>query len=337
MALVPANLWLLLVLLPLAGVFWLARRAEERDRAALGDPGLIASLLSMQPARQRRIRIVLQLSAVGLIIVALARPVWGSGDETLKRSGLQVLILLDGSRSMAAQDVRPSRIDASKRMVLALLDRLEGNQVGMLMFGSSSYVQFPLTSDLAAARSLVEPINPRGLSLGGTDVEEVITEGLRSFPIGQIEGRTMILITDGGDSDEQSDGEAVAAAREAAKMGLTIHTIGMATEAGGQIPIYDDLGNISYVEDQGQRVISKLNRPLLEQIASATGGTYFDGSTLDLNQLQTALDQSAPVDLTDQTRRVYSERFYIFAGLAFILLVADVFVGRLEQRKVVAA
>lgn len=147
----------------------------------------------------------------------------------------------------------------------------------------------------------------------------------------------MILITDGGDSDPQADGEAVAAAREAAKMGLTIHTIGMATEAGGQIPVYDDLGNISYVEDQGQRVISKLNQPLLEQIASATGGTYFDGSSLDLDKLQTALEQSAPVDMADQTRRIYSERFYLFAGLAFILLVLDVYVGRLDQGKVATA
>lgn len=335
MAAQPENLLLLLLLLPLAGLFWLAWRAERRDRRLLGDETLVGTLLHTTTRRLRVLRAGLQLVAIGLIVVALARPRWGMGEETIKRSGLQVMILLDGSTSMAVQDIRPSRIEASKQLVIDLLDNLSGNQIGMLMFGSTSYVQFPLTSDVAAARSLVTPIDTGSLSLGGTNIGAVLTDGIRSFPLGQIEGRTIILITDGemtdreGNPDQQREQEAIAAAREAAKAGLTIHTVGMATTEGGPIPTYSDLGEPGFVEtSSGTRVQSKLNEPLLEQIASATGGTYFSGANLDVAGLLRVLEQSTPVDLADQTRRLQTERFYVFAGLALVLLVADVLIGR---------
>ncbi len=335
MAAQPENLLLLLILLPLAGLFWMAWRAERRDRRLIGDEALVGSLLQINPRRMRYIRAGLQLAAIGLIVVALARPRWGAGEETVKRSGLQVLLVLDGSTSMAVQDIRPSRIEASKKLVLDLLDQLEGNQIGMLMFGSTSYVQFPLTSDVAAARSLVSPIDTRSLTLGGTNIAAVIEDALRSFPLGQIEGRTIVLISDGEMTDSEgnpSDEKALAAvvaAREAAKVGLTIHTIGMATTEGGPIPIFSDLGEPEFVKtNSGNRVQSKLNEPLLQQIASATGGTYFAGTNLDVPTLIRVLEQSAPVDLADQTRRLQTERFYVFAGLALALLVADALLGR---------
>jgi Ca-activated chloride channel homolog len=335
MAAQPENLLLLLILLPLAGLFWMAWRAERRDRRLIGDETLVGTLLHTTTRRMRYLRAGLQLAAIALIVVALARPRWGSGEETVKRSGLQVLLLLDGSTSMAVQDVRPSRIEASKKLVLDLLDQLEGNQIGMLMFGSTSYVQFPLTSDVAAARSLVAPINTRSLTLGGTNIAAVIEDALRSFPLGQIEGRTIVLISDGemtdseGNPSDEKAQAAVAAAREAAKAGLTIHTIGMATTEGGPIPIYSDLGEPEFVKtSNGNRVESKLNEPLLEQIASATGGTYFAGSDINVGTLIRVLEQSAPVDLADQTRRMQTERFYVFAGLALVLLVTDALLGR---------
>jgi Ca-activated chloride channel family protein len=333
----PEYLLLLLILLPIAGLFWWARRAEQRDRRLLGDETLVGTLLHTTTRRYRLLRMGLQMGAIAMIIVALARPTWGMGEESVKRTGLQIMIVLDGSTSMAAEDVRPSRIEASKKLVLSLLDRLEGNQIGMMMFGATSYVQFPLTTDVAAARSLVAPINVRSLTLGGTNIAAAIEDAQRSFPLGQIEGRTMILITDGeqpGSSDEikaQRDAEAIAAASEAAKVGLTIHTIGMGSADGAPIPVYNDLGVPSYIEENGQQVQSKLNAPLLEQIASATGGTYFDGENLDLTKLERALEQSAPVDISDQTRRTQTERFYLFAGLALILLVSDVLVGRRRE------
>ncbi|MBA3469329.1 MAG: VWA domain-containing protein [Herpetosiphonaceae bacterium] len=335
MAAQPENLFLLLILLPLAGLFWRAWRAERSDRRLIGDETLVGTLLHTSTTRTRYLRAGLQLAAIGLIAVALARPRWGAGEETVKRSGLQVLLLLDGSTSMAVQDIRPSRIEASKKLVIDLLERLEGNQLGMLMFGSTSYVQFPLTSDVAAARSLVAPIDTRSLTLGGTNIAAVIEDALRSFPLGQIEGRTIVLITDGemtdsdGNPSDEKAQEAVAAAREAAKVGLTIHTVGMATTAGGPIPIYSDLGEPEFIKtSNGTRVQSKLNEPLLEQIASATGGTYFAGTSIDVATLIRVLEQSAPVDLADQTRRMQTERFYLFAGLALVLLVADVLLGR---------
>ncbi len=328
----PENLLLLFLLFPLAGLFWWAWQADRRDRQALGDDRLISALLRSVTRRFRWTRAILQIGAFALIVIALSRPAWGQGDETLKRSGLQILILQDGSRSMAAQDIPPSRIEASKNVILELLERMQGNQIGMLMFGSTSYVQFPLTTDVIAAQSLVKPISAQNLSLGGTDLAGVIVDGQRSFALGQIEGRTMILISDGGDPDPERDAEAIAAAREASKVGLTIYTIGMATDAGAPIPQYDGDGfNSGYIEKDGQRVESKLNRPVLEQIASATGGLYFDGNKLNLDQLQEQLERSAPVSLEDQTRRVRTERFYLFAGTALLLLLADAFLGRQQK------
>ncbi|HEY1011921.1 MAG TPA: VWA domain-containing protein [Herpetosiphonaceae bacterium] len=325
----PQNLLLLLALFPLAAMFWFAWRASQRDRAALGDETLVGTLLHSSTRRLYAMRVGLGLLAVGLIVIALSRPRWGESDEVVSRSGLQIMILLDGSTSMNTEDVRPSRLEASKAAVLTMLEQLEGNQIGMVMFGKTSYVQFPLTTDLAAAATLVRPISTRNTALGSTDLASAIRDGKAAFPIGQVEGRTMVLITDGGDPDPQADGEAVAAAREAAAAGLTIYTVGAGTTDGGPIPIYDDFGSRTFVEDDsGQQVETKLNEALLEQIASATGGDYVRVDDFDIERFQQSLQRLAPVDLNDQTRRRASERFYVFAGLALLVLVADVLLAR---------
>ena len=328
----PIYLWFLLGLPVLWGLFWYAWRRSDKAFELLGDHALVSSLVQRLSRRKQTIRAVLMIGACAMLIIALSRPRWGMGEERVQRKGLQIMMLMDGSTSMAAQDVRPSRIEVAKEVVVDLLERLEGDQVGMMMFGATSYVQFPLTTDLAAARTLVEPLNPRSLTLGSTDIAAAIDDALRTFPLGQIEGRTLVIISDGGDPDPERDAEALAMAREAAKAGLTIHTIGVGTTAGAPIPLYDQVGEISYVEENGQRVQSQLNQPLLEQVASATGGIYFDAQELDIQKFVQALNTTAPVDLEAQlNRRTETERFYIFVSLALILLVSDILVS---QRRV---
>ena len=328
----PIYLWFLLGLPVLWGLFWYAWRRSDKAFELLGDHALVSSLVQRLSRRKQTIRAVLMIGACAMLIIALSRPRWGMGEERVQRKGLQIMMLMDGSTSMAAQDLRPSRIEVAKEVVVDLLERLEGDQVGMMMFGATSYVQFPLTTDLAAARTLVEPLNPRSLTLGSTDIAAAIDDALRTFPLGQIEGRTLVIISDGGDPDPERDADALAMAREAAKAGLTIHTIGVGTTTGAPIPLYDQVGEISYVEENGQRVQSQLNQPLLEQVASATGGIYFDAQELDIQKFVQALNTTAPVDLEAQlNRRTETERFYIFVSLALILLVSDILVS---QRRV---
>ncbi|GIV97378.1 MAG: hypothetical protein KatS3mg057_2035 [Herpetosiphonaceae bacterium] len=329
----PGALLLVVLLLPLGALIWLSWRVEQQDRSALGDSRLIGPLLRAPAGRRRLLRTALLFTALLLIIVAMARPTFGSADEKLRRKGLQVMIVLDGSRSMAVEDVYPNRFDAAKNLILQLFDDLDGSQFGMVIFGRTSYVQFPLTSDLEAARNLVAPLSVDTINSPGSNIAVALEDALRSFVPGQTSGRVILLISDGGDPEQDDPpGSAVQAARKVAAAGIQIHTIGVGTPSGGRIPYDDQSGMRSYMQDDsGREVVSRLNEQLLGQIASVSGGSYFRASNLSLNSLAAALERGAPVDLTDQRFRAREDRFQLVILAALLLLVFEyLLLGRRE-------
>jgi Ca-activated chloride channel homolog len=321
----PEYLLLLLLLVPLAVLLWISADMAKKDRRALGDARLIRSLLRAPGSRSYKIRSLLLLGTVTMLIISMARPRIGRTQDELRTRGLQIMVIFDGSRSMAVQDVQPNRFEVAKRVVLRLFQDLEGSEMGMLIFGEASQVHFPLTSDMAAARALVEPLSVEALNFPGSNLQRAIEDAQRSFLPGQTRGRIILILSDGGDPEQDRDNAALEQARKAAAAGIRIYAVGAGTLEGDRVPYRDERGRRAFKVDpvSGEEVISTLNKDLLDQLATTTGGRYFDAADLDSGELVDALSDNAVVDITDQSRQTEIERFQVLIVLALLLLAAE--------------
>lgn len=265
-------LWLLLVIPPLlAGFFWWAWRERQRLMAQFIEARLLPSLISgVSPTRQKG-RYVLITAAVALLLIALARPQWGFTWEESKQKGLDVVVAIDTSKSMLAEDITPNRLTRAKLAALDLMQQAKSDRLGLVAFAGGAFLQCPLTIDDNAFRQSVEALDVNIIPQGGTAVAEAITTALTAFQEGD-NFKVLVLFTDGGDNDEN----AVAAAEAAAKEGMKIFTIGIGTAEGELLRIKDAKGRTDYIRDaDGNVVKSRLNEGLLQQIAGATEGGFY--------------------------------------------------------------
>ena len=215
-----------LALLPALGVFvwWtLARRALAINR--IGDPALVRRLSLGAGRRLRSLRLALWLLGVALLIIALARPQWGSDIQLVEQAGVQVMVALDISRSMLAQDLKPSRLDRAKLEISDLSSRLEGDEIGIVLFSGASFIQFPLTSDHATARTYLNNASPNSISRQGTVIAEAIDTAMTGFSAEREHQKIIVIVTDG----ENHEGDPIAAAMRAAAEGAVIFTVGFGT------------------------------------------------------------------------------------------------------------
>jgi Ca-activated chloride channel family protein len=328
------NYLYLLTCAPLAALLlaWAARR-KRADVARLGTPDLIAILgASASPAR-RRWKTVLWFVALVALVVALARPRWGTEVQVTVQRGVQVMVALDVSESMLAQDIKPNRLARAKLTVEELMDRLGGNEVGLTLFSGAAFVQSPLTGDLNTTRSFLNAAGPGSISRPGTALQEALRVALEGFPERIAGDRTILLLTDG----EGHEGDVLAAAREAAEAGVTIYAIGFGSPQGEPIPLWDQNGDLAgYKKDaQGNTVLSRLDETTLQQIVNATGGLYFRASAAG-QEISAITDAIAALDtgeLESQFRTQGVERFEWFAGLALLALTAEFLIGDRVKRK----
>jgi Ca-activated chloride channel family protein len=309
-------LWLAVLL-----IFLSKRKQAALNR--LGTPQLIAKLSATVNRLGRRWQIALWFLALALVIVALARPRWGSQVEYIERRGVEIMIALDVSQSMLAEDLKPNRLARAKLEISELMDRLEGNEVGLVVFAGAAYIQFPLTSDFSTARFFLEAAHPGMISRPSTNLADAIEAAMSGFNEERASQKVIILLTD-GEANEFTD-EVLPMAQEAAEQGMIIYAIGFGSPEGEPIPEYDNLGNLTgYKKDrQGETVLTYLDETTLEQIALTTGGQYFraaaDGREVGfladvISQLQTS-----ELESRFETRGV--ERFQWFLGLAILALV----------------
>jgi Ca-activated chloride channel family protein len=328
-----------LFLLPLAFLFLrLAQRRRELDLARLGNPILVQRLSSTVNWRGRRWQDALWLVVLAALLVALARPQWGSVTEMVQQEGIEVMVALDVSTSMLAQDVKPDRLSRAKMEISDLMDQLGGDQIGLVAFSGASYVQVPLTSDYVTARTFLDNARPGVISRPGTAIADAIQTAMRGFNMNRSSQKAIVLITDG----EDHEGDAVAMAQTAADQGIRIYTIGFGSPEGEPIPEYDSQGAAAgYKTDQnGEVVLSRLDEPTLQQIAEVGNGQYYrataTGSELEallgeLNTLQTA-EMASVVNV----RRIERFQFFLLVGLAALIaaeLIPDRVV-RSARRKV---
>lgn len=313
--------WVLVPLLALVLLWAQARR--RRAVSAFAGTALAEKLTrGISPVR-RGIKGVLVLAAVFFLVAACARPRWGTRLEEVHRKGLDLVVGLDVSNSMLAEDIQPNRLLRAKLAIAGLIERLQGDQIGLVAFAGAAFLQCPLTVDYSAARMLLESMGPDLIPVGGTALGECIKVAQQAFTSKELRYRVLILITDG----EDTTGNPVAAAKEAAKQGIRIYTIGVGRTDGQPIPVKDAQGQVTeYRKDKrGEVVRSKLDVENLRQIANASGGRFYQ-ATLEQNELEAILNDIQGLErreLKARTTAHLEDRFQIFVLLALICLVIE--------------
>jgi Ca-activated chloride channel family protein len=311
----------------------LLSRRQKGVIARLGTPVLIKKLSATVNWRGRTWQMRLWFVALIFLIFALARPQWGSQVEYIERRGVEIMVVLDISESMLAEDFKPNRLARAKLEINELLDRLEGNEVGLVLFSGAAFVQFPLTSDFTTARMFLDSADPELISRPGTAIAKAIEIATAGFNEDRATQKVMVLLTDG----ENHEGDAMAAAQKAAEEGVLIYSIGFGSPDGEPIPQYDRLGNlIDYKRDrQGELVLTSLDELSLQQIALLTDGRYFravaDGREVGFLADEISELQTSELESRFETRGV--ERFQWFLFVAVIaLIIMELIPDRIRQK-----
>jgi Ca-activated chloride channel family protein len=319
MTLVEVLAWIGLPLLVLFFV-WAARRRRVLLERFAG-PEMAPRLTRSVSYRKRRWKRVLLLTAVALCLLALARPQWGMREQWMQLRGLDVLVAIDTSRSMDAEDIQPSRLIRAKEAIRTLLGKLRGDRVGLIAFAGSAYVQCPPTIDYSAVQMFLDAIDTELIGDPGTDLEKPIRLAMESFDRQELRYKVLILMTDG----EGHTGDPLAAAKEAAEQGIVIYTVGFGSPSGGPVPERDETGKVvGYKKDRrGKLVTSKLDEETLRKIALATGGKYFPATTEE-DELDLIQEEISGMERRRIESRLFSQRedYYQPFLLAAVLLLA---------------
>lgn len=324
----------LLAGLPALGVFvWWALSRRRRAVGRIGDPALVQRLSRAAGRRVRTIRLVLWFLGVALLIVALARPQWGSDIQIVDQAGVQVMVVLDISRSMLAEDLKPNRLDRAKLEISDLISRLEGDEVGIVLFSGASFVQFPLTSDHSTAKTYLNQASPNAISRQGTVIAEAIDTALSAFSKEREHRKIILIMTDG----ESHEGDAITAAKQATTEGAVIFTVGFGSPEGSPVPDFDEHGSIigKRQDAEGRVVVSRMDDIALQQIAESGGGRYFraaePGAMAALaDEIQSFEDRSLQSEFNQ--RRVERFQLFLLAGL-LCLALAELLADRLFLRE----
>ena len=275
----------------------------------------------VSPKRQH-LKFWLLFGAITMVIFIIAGPQFGSKLETVKRQGVEVMIALDISNSMLAQDVQPSRLEKAKRLVAQLVDKMENDKVGMIVFAGDAFTQLPITSDYISAKMFLESINPSLISKQGTAIGAAINLATRSFTPQEGVGRAVIVITDG----ENHEGGAVEAAKAAAEKGIQVSVLGVGMPDGAPIPVE---GTNDFRRDRdGNVVVTRLNEQMCQEIAQAGDGIYVrvDNSNAAQKVIAQEINKMAKADVETQVYTEFNEQFQAVAWIILLLLLAEMLI-----------
>lgn len=319
----PALLGLLALPAVLGLLTVAAFRWKRNVSARLGDPAVVRRLVDPRTGRYQRGKTVLRLLAAVFLVLALAGPRWGALFQEIQRRGIDVVIAVDVSASMLAEDVKPNRLTQAKRELTLLIDGLEGDRVGLVAFAGGAFLQCPLTLDYGAARTLLDLIGPDLIPRPGTDLAAALRQALDAFPRGLRKYKAVVLLTDG----EDHSGALEAAVSRASEEGVRIFPIGFGSPQGEIIPLRDESGSLSgYKKDKdGQTVVSKLDEKALRAMAEKTGGTYFPASQgeIEVSRLLTAFRQMEKRSLESRVYGQLENRYRWPLWIAFGLLLLE--------------
>ena len=322
-----------LMALPLFILFFLFLLRWKRK--ALGNLGNKATVSKMIPevSFSRPIwKFVLFMLAYASLIVGLANPQIGTKIEEGKKSGSDLMILLDVSNSMMAGDLAPNRLENAKRAVSQLIDNLHNDRIGIIIFAGEAYVQLPITTDYAAAKLFLNNINPGIVPTQGTAIGAAIDMGMKSFNFVNGTSKAMILMTDG----ENHEDDAIAAAKNAVSKDVSVHVIGLGLPEGAPIPIYRNGSPVGFHTDEaGKTVMSKLNEEMCKEIASAGDGSYVRATNANsgLNIVRDQIDKMQKKTYDSKVFKNYEDRFQFFIGFSILLLLLEFFISNRKNLK----
>lgn len=318
----PAYLYLLL-LLPLLAVFYLySNYRRRRAIRRFGDPALMEQLMPDVSKYRPNVKFWLIFTSIGLFAILLARPQFGSKLETVKRKGVEVMIALDISNSMLAQDVQPSRLEKAKRLISKLVDGMENDKVGMIVFAGDAFTQLPITSDYISAKMFLESITPSLISKQGTAIGAAINLAARSFTPQEGVGRAIVVITDG----ENHEGGAVEAAKEAAQKNIQVNVLGVGLPDGAPIPI--EGSNDFRRDNEGNVIVTRLNEAMCQEIAKDGKGIYVrvDNSNSAQKAIIQEINKMAKSDVESKVYSDYDEQFQAIAWIILFLLLVEMLI-----------
>jgi Ca-activated chloride channel homolog len=329
----PVFLYLLLLLPVLILLYIINELRKRKALKRLGDVTLVSSLVPEMSTVRPAIKFILQLIAVSAGIIMLSRPQFGSKIEDVKKQGVEVIIALDVSNSMLAEDIQPDRLTRAKQAISRLVDNLDNDKIGLIIFAGDAYIQIPVTTDYISAKMFLSSINPNMVPKQGTAIGAAIDLGIRSFSPGEGKSKAMIIITDG----ENHEDDPVKAAEEASKAGIVIHTLGIGSTEGVPIPMINN-GKRDYLKDaDGNTVVTKLDEEILKKIALSTNGNYVraSNSNIGLDEIFNGIKKMKKQDLESTMYTEYNDQFQIFAAIALFLLLGDFIIMERKNRRLV--
>jgi Mg-chelatase subunit ChlD len=309
------------VFLVLFSVWVMKRRSSLMERFA--EKKMLEGIALNYSLARKILKMALTGLAFLLCIFALARPQWGFEWQEVKRTGLDILIGIDVSKSMLARDMRPTRLERAKYAVKDLIRKLNGDRVGLIAFAGTSFLQCPLTIDYNGFLLTLDDLNTDTIPRAGTSISSAIKEAINILKGADKKFKIFVLITDG----EELEGDAIQAANEAAQAGIRIYCVGVGTAEGELIPSIDEQGERGYLADRaGQVIKTRLNEDLLKKIAVSTGGNYVRATPSDFGLMllyDKSISKLEKRDIEAKMKKHYKERYQIFLGIAVAFLLLE--------------
>jgi len=324
-------LYLLIGLAPLIGLFILFMYWRKKALSRFGENSLIAKLMPAKPRYKHLIKFILLAVAYVLIVFGLANPQLGTKFEKVKRQGVDIIVAIDVSKSMLADDVKPNRLERSVQLVSKLIDKLSSDRVGMIVFAGNAYLQMPVTVDYSAAKLFLKTVNTNTVPTQGTAIGDAIRLSMEAFKADEKKFKTLIIISDG----ENHEGDALKAVDEAVESGVIVHAIGVGSPKGAPIPVKQNGVQVDYKRDKsGNIVLSKLNETMMQQLAAKGNGSYFRLTTGsdELEGIFNAIATMEKKDFEEQVVTDYDDHFQYFIMAAFLLLILEFFIA--EKRSI---
>lgn len=320
----PKLLYLLAIIPVIIFFFWLSVRRKKALLKEFGNQSVVKELMPDYSSNRPVVKLIFLLLAVAFFILGLVGPEFGSKLEKKKHRGVEIIIALDVSNSMLAEDIQPSRLERAKQAISKLVDNLQSDRIGLIVFAGEAFTQLPITSDYISAKMFLSNISTNSVPVQGTAIGAAINLAARSFTPDYKGDKAVILITDG----ENHEDDALGAAKAAAEKGITVYTIGMGLPEGAPIPVSGG-GQKNYLKDgQGNVVISKLDEGMLSQIASAGNGLYIRANNTQMG-LNTVFDKIKKMSKAEFESKIYAEyesQFQWPIGIALLLLIFEMFI-----------
>jgi len=329
-------IYVLLILLPLLiafywFVFGMKRKAKER----FGNLDLIEKLSLSVSQKKQRWKVTLILLGTFFLLFSLARPQLGTKLTLMKREGVDIVIAMDVSISMMAEDIKPNRLEKAKQEVNGLISRMRGDRVGLVAFAGVPFIQCPLTLDYSAAKMFLDIIDVNLIPQPGTAIGDAVRTSIQAFNQKERKYKALILLTDG----EDHDSDPLGAAEEASKEGIRIYTIGIGSVQGEPIPIKNNQGQITgFKKDkEGSVVVSKLDEVTLQKIALTTGGKYYHATSgeMELDKIYDEISKMETKELEGKLLTQYEDRYQYFLLVSVILLSIEFLLSERRSKKAV--